>query len=183
LLGLGIPVYYNQPNSLEDIARSIQHFGILAGTEKQADAVAKDFRARVAVLRARMTGRAPVSVFYQISSKPYMTLHGKHLSGDLLRLCGAKALFADMPMVAPTVSLESIVAADPEAIISTSAKREGLDEWAKWPQLRAVRNGHLIALDGNLLNRQGPRIIEGAEQLCAALEKVRNSRPPGGRTN
>jgi iron complex transport system substrate-binding protein len=179
LLATGIPAYYNQPRTLDDVARSLQAFGVLAGTSGEAERMARDFRVRAASLRERVAGRAPVSVFYQISHKPFMTLNGRHLTGEVLRLCGATALFAELPVAAPTVSLEAIVAADPEAIIATSARRDALDVWAKWPQVRAVKNGNLIGLDGSLLNRQGPRIIDGAEQLCAALERVRKQRPGG----
>jgi len=43
----------------------------------------------------------------------------------------------------------------------------------------AVRRGNLFAIDGDLVNRSGPRIISGAAQLCEKLEQARERR--GGR--
>ena len=176
LLSLGIPAYYNQPNKLEDVPRSIETLGVLTGTEATAKTAAADFRNRLAALRTRYASRPPVTLFYQVWSKPLTTLSGKHLVTDVIALCGGKSLFAELEPLAPTVAQEAVIEADPEAIISTTVLRDGLELWQKWPRMRAVKNGHLFAMDGNLINRHGPRITEGAEKLCDILESVRQQR-------
>ena len=176
LLSLGIPAYYNQPNKLEDVPRSIETLGVLTGTEATAKTAAADFRNRLAALRSRYASRPPVTLFYQVWSKPLTTLSGKHLVTDVIALCGGKSLFAELEPLAPTVAQEAVIEADPEAIISTTVLRDGLELWQKWPRMRAVKNGHLFAMDGNLINRHGPRITEGAEKLCDILESVRQQR-------
>ena len=176
LLSLGIPAYYNQPNKLEDVPRAIETLGVLTGTEAAAKAAAADFRNRLAALRTRYASRPPVTLFYQVWSKPLTTLSGKHLVTDVIALCGGKSLFAELEPLAPTVAQEAVIEADPEAIISTGVLRDGLELWQKWPRMRAVKNGHLFAMDGNLINRHGPRITEGAEKLCDILESVRQQR-------
>lgn len=95
---------------------------------------------------------------------------------DVINLCGGKSLFADLKPKAPAVAMEAVIEADPEAIVSTSIQKDGLDLWTKWTRMRAVKNGHLFAMDGNLINRHGPRITEGAEKLCEILESVRQRR-------
>ena len=176
LLTLGIPVYYNQPKKLEDVPRSIEILGTLTGTDVQAKTAAGAFRQRLATLRARYASRPPVTLFYQVWSKPLTTLNGKHLVADVIALCGGKSLFAELEPIAPAVAQEAVIEADPETIISTSVLKDGLEIWQKWPRMRAVKNGHLYAMDGNIINRHGPRIAEGAEKLCELLEEVRRKR-------
>ena len=176
LLTLGIPAYYNQPKKLEDVPRSIETFGLLTGNEAQAKTAAADFRTRLANLRTRYAVRPPVTLFYQVWSKPLTTLNGKHLVADVIALCGGKSLFAELEPIAPAVAQEAVIEADPETIISTSVLKDGLEIWQKWPRMRAVKNGHLYAMDGNIINRHGPRITEGAEKLCELLEGVRKQR-------
>jgi iron complex transport system substrate-binding protein len=176
LLALGIPVFHNEPTRLTDIARSIETLGKLAGSAPQATAAAVAFRARVEELRTRYADRAPVSLFYQVWSKPLTTLNGTHLVGDVIALCGGRSLFADLKPKAPVVAMEAVIEADPEAIISTGLSKDGLDLWAKWTRMRAVKNGHLFVLDGNLINRHGPRIADGAGRLCEILDQVRRKR-------
>ena len=176
LLELGIPAYYNEPTKLDHIPRSIETMGTLTGNSTHARAAAAAFRAKVEALRARYANRAPVSLFYQVWSKPLTTLNGQHLVADVIHLCGGKSLFADLKQKAPAVAMEAVIEADPETIVSTSILKNGLELWAKWPRMRAVKNGHLYELDGNTINRHGPRITEGAEKLCEILETVRQRR-------
>jgi iron complex transport system substrate-binding protein len=48
--------------------------------------------------------------------------------------------------------------------------------WKAYPTLTAVRNGNLFTIDGNLVNRAGPRMIAGAAMLCEKLELARQHR-------
>ncbi|MFX5477012.1 hypothetical protein ABTD55_24100, partial [Acinetobacter baumannii] len=77
--------------------------------EATAQGAATAFRARWQQLEAQSRGRAPVSVFSQIWSQPLMTLNGQHMVSSVLRLCGGRNIFADLPQLAPTVSVESVL--------------------------------------------------------------------------
>jgi iron complex transport system substrate-binding protein len=43
--------------------------------------------------------------------------------------------------------------------------------------MTAVRNGNLMTLNADLINRAGPRMIDGTAQLCEKLEEARSHRP------
>ena len=80
-------------------------------------------------------------------------------------------------MTAPVVDVEAVLQEDPEAIISGSTAADGgLDMWQAVPGMTAVKRGNLFRVDGNLLNRSGPRMIEGAASLCEKLELARQHR-------
>jgi iron complex transport system substrate-binding protein len=176
LLQLGIPVFYNEPRRLPDIARAIEQFGLLAGTEAVALPSARAFAARVEELRRRYADRAPVSVFYQIWDQPLMTVNGEHLISDVIRLCGGQNVFAGLKPLTPEISIEAVLAADPEAIAGMSAEAGqagNLDQWKRWPRLQAVARGNLFVIDADLISRNTPRILDGAEQLCEQLAAAR----------
>jgi len=179
LRGLGLTVFLSEPRELEDVAGNLERLGRLAGTEATAQAAADAFRRRLQALRERYSARAPVSVFYQIWFRPLMTVNGEHLISKVIRLCGGRNVFADLPALVPKLDMEAVLAADPQAIVA--GVREPGDEawqadWRRWPQLRAVREGHLISLPADLMQRHTVRILDGAGQLCAALERVRAAR-------
>ena len=177
LLRLGIPVFYNEPLRLADIARGIEQLGRLAGTESVALPAARAFEARVAELRGRYAGRAPVSVFFQIWDKPLMTINADHLISDVIRLCGGQNVFASLKALTPEISTEAVLAAGPEAIVSVTAEagqEENLNNWKKWPHLRAVERNNLFAIHSDLISRNTPRILDGAQQLCAHLDAARS---------
>jgi iron complex transport system substrate-binding protein len=181
LKALHIPLFYNSPTKLDDVATSLQKLGVLLGTEPQAQQAAAAFRARIAELRARYAQQTPVSVFYQVWDNPLMTLNDDHWISDTLKLCGGRNVFGALETRVPTVSTEAVLAANPQAIVTAAAGATrpdrplpGLARWQSWPQLAAVRAGNLFVLNGDLINRPTPRLAEGAAQLCAALAGARS---------
>lgn len=173
---LGISVFASEPRRLDDIPSNLQRLGQLSGNEAAANKAAAEFRRRIAAVRERYRGAAPIRVFYQIWSSPLMTLNGEHMVSDVLRLCGGVNVFAAQLAIAPTVNEEAVLAARPELIVSPSepgVAPGSLERWKRWKTVPAVARGNLIGVDGNLLNRSGPRIAEGAEMLCGALELAR----------
>ncbi|OGI47192.1 MAG: cobalamin-binding protein [Candidatus Muproteobacteria bacterium RIFCSPHIGHO2_01_FULL_65_16] len=179
LRALGLAVYVSEPRHIEDVATNIERLGRLAGTADAALRAARAFRQRHEALRRRYAARPAVTVFYQIWDRPLMTVNGKQLISDVIHLCGGRNVFADLPILAPTVDVEAVLAADPEAIVASGAgasRPEWFDAWRRWPQLRAVRRDNLFVVPPDVLQRHGPRILDGAEHLCADLEAARGRR-------
>jgi iron complex transport system substrate-binding protein len=180
LLSLGIPLFYNQPNRLPDIARAIEQLGRLAGTEAVSLPAARAFLVREAALRQRYAGRAPVRVFYQIWEKPLMSINGEHLISDVIRLCGGENVLAGMKLLVPEISTETVLAADPEVIVGATAEantRGKLDNWKAWPRLQAVARDNLFVIHTDLISRHTPRILDGAQRMCEQLDSARAKRP------
>ncbi|MDL2355844.1 MAG: cobalamin-binding protein [Pseudomonadota bacterium] len=176
---LGIPVFQSEPNKLDQVADSLTRFGRLLGTEPVAAAAAAQFRASIASLGARYRGRPPVTVFYQIWDKPIFTLSSKHLINDAIRLCGGENVFAGLTVVAPSVSTEAVLQANPEAIFGGDQHDPddaGIGIWRPYRSLLAVERGNLFRLEGELLTRPGPRVAQGAAQLCEKIELARQRR-------
>jgi iron complex transport system substrate-binding protein len=176
---LGIPVFRSEPRRLDQVADSLLRFGQLLGTEAVAQGAAAGFRARIASLGARYRKRAPVRVFYQVWDRPLYTLNGSQIASDAIALCGGQNIFAGLATIAPEVSVEAVVQQDPEAIVGGAKygpDDPGLTIWKAWPGMTAVRRGNVFALNGELLTRPGPRVADGAAQLCAVLDQARQRR-------
>jgi iron complex transport system substrate-binding protein len=179
LARLGIPIFYSEPQKLEEVASSLARFGKLMGTEAKANAAAADYRARIAALEAKYAKRPAVRVFYQIWDKPLYTLNDKHIASDVLRVCGGHNIFGQLKVIAPEVSTEAVLQENPEVIIGGDQydpKDKGLNIWKGYQTLTAVQRGNLFNMGGELLTRAGPRTAEGAARLCARLEEARGRR-------
>jgi iron complex transport system substrate-binding protein len=174
---LGVPVFLSDPQTLEGIADNVARLGQLMGTDGAANAAAAELRRQLAGLRGRYGGRPTVRTFYQVWDKPLYTLSGKHIITDALRLCGGENIFDKLTVTAPIVSIESVLQADPEAVFGTAEKDYGgVSLWKPYPTLTATRNDNLFTVDGDLLNRAGPRMIAGTAILCEKLELARQHR-------
>ncbi|HZV64307.1 MAG TPA: cobalamin-binding protein [Telluria sp.] len=179
LAKLGVPIFYSEPKKLDQVADSLLRFGQLLGTEATAQAAAAAFRAKIAALSARYGARPPVRVFYQIWDKPLYTLSGQHIVSDAIRVCGGVNIFAGLHVVAPSVSTEAVLEANPEAIFGGEQHDPadaGLNIWKPYRSLLAVQRGNLFSLGGELLTRAGPRMTLGVADLCDKLELARQRR-------
>jgi iron complex transport system substrate-binding protein len=180
LRALGIPMFYSEPRKLDDIAASLQKMGKLMGTEAVAEPAAAALRKELGALRAKYASRPPVRMFYQVWDKPLYTLNGAHIVSDAIRACNGVNIFAPLKVTAPIVSVEAVLQEDPEAIFSTgegSRNDGGVDLWKPFTNMTAVKRNNLFRIDGNLLNRAGPRMIAGTAALCEKLELARQHRP------
>lgn len=174
---LGIPMFHSEPQKLDDIPEGVAKLGRLMGTDDMARRTADDLRRQLADLRKRYANRPVVRTFYQVWDKPLYTLNGRQIVSDALHLCGAENVFANLAVTAPVVGVEAVLQQNPEAIFATAEKNYGgVNIWKAYPTLAAVRQDNLFTIDGNLVNRAGPRMIAGAAQLCERLEVARAHR-------
>lgn len=174
---LGVPVFQSDPQTLDGIPDAVLRLGQLLGTDAAARTTATQLREQLAGLRAKYANRSTVRTFYQVWDKPLYTLSGKHILTDAMKLCGGENIFDKLTVTAPIVSIESVLQANPEAIIATAEKNYGgVELWKPYGTLAAVRSNNLFTLDGHLLNRAGPRMVQGTAAMCEVLEQARQRR-------
>lgn len=180
LRALGLPIYVSQPNRIEDVAKEIERVGVLAGTQAVANDVAAKYRQRLADIRKRYSDRPTVRTFYQVWKQPLSTIGGRQIISSVIALCGGENVFGKLDALAPVVSVESVIAANPEAIVASgmdASRPEWLDDWKRWPAITAVARDNLFFVQPELIQRHTPRLLEGAERLCQHLETARSRRP------
>jgi len=172
---LGIPLFYSQPKRFADIPSNLRRIGQLLGSSAQAEQAARRFEQDLAALRRQQQGKPKLSVFYQVWDKPLYTLNGQHIVSDAISLCGGINIFARVPVTAPVVTDEAVIAANPQVILSAAMRQNDdlLQRWQRMPGIAAVQNRQLHQVNGDLLNRPTPRMIEGTRQLCAKLDLAR----------
>lgn len=174
---IGPPVYINEPGALDSIASSMQRLGRLAAGP-EAEAAAQAFRDRIAELRTRHAGRTSVRVFYQVWKQPLMTLSGRHVLSEAIALCGGRNVFAALSPIAPQVSIESVLAADPQLVATAEPDgraSDALEGWRRYPGLSATRLDQFAVLDANRLNRHAPRMADEIGTLCARIDDARQA--------
>jgi iron complex transport system substrate-binding protein len=177
---LGIPIYLSQINTVSEVAKEIDNFGTLAGTQTIAASATRAYRKKLEDLTRQYRNKSEVRVFYQISESPLMTIGGKQIISNALEICGGKNIFSQLMPMAPVVSIESVLAANPEAIMTSGMQTinpGALSQWKTWPRLLANERQNFFFINPDLMNRSGPRILEGTQMLCQAVETARQRRP------
>ncbi len=166
---------------LADVAAALEHVGALTGRREQARLAAAAFRSGLERLEALHGDAPPIRVFYQVSQRPLYTINGKHYVSELIETCGGRNIFANLDQLAPMVTVEAVLAQNPEVMLASSDNpADVFAVWQRWPELAANRHDNYFLLPANEIGRPTPRLIEAGETLCRTLEQARQRRAAGG---
>lgn len=174
---LGLTVYYlSNPHTLEEMYSNLEIVAQLTGHEEETATLIASLKTRVAAVDEKI---APVSsrpsVFYELDStdpsKPWTA--GKDTFITLLiERAGGSNIAGELESY-PQLSLEQIVAADPQFIILGDSiwgvSPEAVASRPGWENLAAVKNQQVVPFDDDIVSRPGPRLVDGLEQLAKLL--------------
>jgi len=162
-------------HKLEDVADELVEIGRLTGHEASAQSAANGYLEQLRDLRAQNAGARSLTVFFQISVQPLYTVGGSHAISAMISLCGGHNVFDELPALAADVSPEAVLGRNPDVIISGDDAGEGaLELWRRWPALTAVAHGDLYLVPAELVTRSSARALEGAAEICEALQHARD---------
>jgi len=176
-LGLTV-VSLPDPKDFEGMYDSLRLVARLTGHEPEADKVLEGLMRRVAAIEEKVTlvKERPL-VFYELDgtdpSAPWTSGPGTFVD-TLITLAGGENLGSSLGSEWVQISIEELIARNPDIIILGSAHWGGITpEEVKgrtgWGALDAVKNDRLFTFDDNLVSRPGPRLIDGLEAMTKLL--------------
>jgi iron complex transport system substrate-binding protein len=169
---LGVPVVTLNATDLPDLLSDIRTVGEVTGATAEAEALTADMKARADAIAAQVVRRVPCffEVYYAAGT---LTTVGPHtFVFDLLERAGCDPVTADATSDYPDWSVDALVAEGPEVYIATPESAKSPDAIAKRPGfggIPAVADSRILLVDGDLVTRPGPRVVDGLEQLAGAL--------------
>ncbi|TKS59214.1 MAG: cobalamin-binding protein [Nitrospira sp.] len=171
---LNIPTFVVDPESFEEIPSRIQTVGRLLNRSSSADSVALAMRQRIVAIRSKMAAVARVRVLYVLNSQPLITVGPGSYLDQVINVAGGSNIASQATVPYPHLSMEAVLKDDPEIIIFPIGTAEGIplteqQQWLRWTSLSAVKQGRLYQISADVLNRPGPRIVEGLEALARII--------------
>lgn len=171
-----IPVYWSHPKRLLDVPLTLRRLGCLVDAEKKAESIVAEFMQQYQTLQTKYAEKPPITVFFQVWPNPLITITKNSWIHEAISLCGGKNIFSDLKGTAPEVSLEAVLLANPDVIIGTDNNPKWQVHWQKWNKMHAVKNQHLFSVAADRIERASPRLLEGTEDLCNAIDIARHRR-------
>jgi iron complex transport system substrate-binding protein len=180
-----IPGLVVDPSDLSGILDTIRRLADAAGTREQGEALASRIEAELAAARTAvadrkrrvllLVGRNPGSLtaLYAVGATSFL--------GELLEHAGGENILADSSAAYPKVSLEQVLARDPDVIIELAGMergdparhlRDALALWGRYPNLKAVKSGAIVVLAEDRLLQPGPQVADTVWRLAEALHGV-----------
>ncbi len=171
---LKIPTFIVDPESFEEIPSRIQTIGRIVNRSASADVVAMEMRQRIAAIRSKTEALSRVRVLYVLNSQPLITVGPGSYIHQVINIAGGSNIASLTTVPYPHLNMETVLKEDPEIIIFPIGKAEGIplseqQQWLRWTSLSAVKQGRLHQISADVLNRPGPRIVEGLEALARII--------------
>ena len=173
---LSIPVYVTETRRLAGIPKLLRSIGMLAGTPDMADSAAQNFEDQLRELAQGARGKATIPTFIEIWHDPLLSVNGEHIMSEVVSLCGGRNILAAAPVLTPSIGLETLLQADPSAIIgggSAATADDFRSAWRKHASLTAARRRSIFYVNPDWIQRATPRILFGAKVICEGLEQAR----------
>ncbi|MGQ0812245.1 MAG: ABC transporter substrate-binding protein [Nitrospiraceae bacterium] len=171
---LKIATFILEAKNVEDIPIHIQTLGRMLDRLSLADQIAMQLRQQLAELRARTEGLPRPRVLYVLNSQPLITVGPGSFIHQLIDLAGGANVAARAKAPYPRLNMEEVIKEDPELIVFPTGSAEGISTgeqqlWERWQTITAVKHKRFHRVPSDLLNRPGPRIVEGLNILTRIL--------------
>ncbi|RYZ46921.1 MAG: ABC transporter substrate-binding protein [Myxococcaceae bacterium] len=171
--------------SLSDVVASVKELGRLSGREAQATALAERFQGTLSRPAPKDAPRVLLvlgDASGTLSEVWYMKRGSLH--GAALEAAGARNAVAEDGAGPPNLSLEGLIAVDPDAVLLlvTAAGMDAgqqalvLAPWKKLTGLRAAREDRVRLVIGPDVQSTGPAILDVVERLRSALGTLPSAR-------
>lgn len=176
---LGIKFMVIDPEDFDDILKNIELIGRITGVEQRANELVEDMRDRISQVVELVEGASEVSVFFIVDAtdpnNPNTAGSGSFI-GDMIAMAGGENIAAEAVGGWVPMSIEQIVDSDPDIIIIQTmtggvptVSKTVLEEHPAWQQMTAVKQDRIYFVDGDLVSRPGPRIVQGLEEMASKI--------------
>lgn len=171
---LKIPTFLLDPRTVEDILTHVRVLGRMVGRVPESLKVSESIRKKITRLTERLTGRRRPTLLFVLNTDPLMTVGPGSYIHQLIELAGARNAAESAGTPYPRLSIEEVLRRNPEFLLFPMGRFEGIpqaeqDQWRRWTSLEAVKRNQLVQINADVLNRPGPRVIEGLESLVRIL--------------
>lgn len=174
---LGVPVYLVETTDTTALFATVRDLGALLGVAPRATAAMDQLRAELRALQLQARGQPRPKAVYVISRSPVIVAAARSFMAELISVAGADNPFSDIAGDFPTLSLEAFLARDPDVLI-VGRRGRGMRELdllraaPGWRDLRAVRNGAVVEVDGEQWGRPTLRVGGLVKDLAAQLRRL-----------
>ncbi len=177
-----IPVVVSYPKTIAQAIAGFRLLGQAVGAADAGNKLADDTKAKIDELAASVANVThKPRLFYEIdNTNGIFTPPANSIYGEMFKLAGADPISGDANY---SISLEDLVAADPEVILLGDAaygvKPEDVAKRPGWGDMTAVKHGNIAPIDDILVTRPGPRLVDGLQALIRAIQPQLVEASPG----
>jgi len=172
---LGYQLEIIKSKNLNEISTALSQIGQIIGKQKQASIIIKEYSDQLKDLKEEYKNKQKVTVFFQIDQQPLFTIGGNHFISEMIEVCAGINVFLELEQLAPSVSVESVIARDPQVMMSMAKgnSQDKFQSWKKFGNMSANKYDNFYYLYSDALERPTTRIVSAGEEMCKKLDEAR----------
>jgi iron complex transport system substrate-binding protein len=165
----GIPTVAFKLDSIEQFERDTKLLGRMTGDSLRASVVVDSVLATLERVRRATAGLRRPTVFLPTWDKPIIAIGGGSFLSELLEIAGARNIYASVHAPSATVTLEDVVQRNPDFVITGPDSGSLARVKSSWRAIPAVRDGHVLTFDLDLVSRPSVQLGAAAVALAKLL--------------
>jgi len=165
---LGIPVFLVVPHGLGGIYRSVENIGKVLNREREARQLVSSLRGREEAVRKRVSGKPALRVLLPLSDDPVITIGKNAFLTELIAAAGGRSVTDDLAQDWPSISMEAILARQPDYLLLIEGSPMTIEELKKrpgWKSLACVQQNKIFYVDDRM-NYSSPLAFAALESLA-----------------
>ncbi|MBU1299818.1 MAG: cobalamin-binding protein [Bacteroidetes bacterium] len=174
---LGYKIFVTRPKNIEGILKSVTDIGKIIEVDERSAALVNQLHERQAAILQSVRNTSPPKVFIIISLQPLISAAEGTFIDEMINLLGGINIAAESVVQYPIINREAVLKQNPDVVIAMDDAVKNKDEMLKyfpeWKKLKAFKHDKVFVVDGDLLSRPGPRIIDGLEVLAGLVNESR----------
>lgn len=171
---LNIPVAKYDPQTIDQVYQSIESLGIITNNQENAMTLVDSMKAQeeqIVNKAASIPEDERVNVWVEVA-QDYWTAGKGTFIDELVTKAGGVNIVDESGWI--QYSEEQVITKNPDVIITTYGYYDpnavsNVFTRAGWQDINAVVNKQVYNVNDDLVNRPGPRIIDGLEEMAKAL--------------
>jgi len=170
LVGLGLTVFGIKTTDLDDLLNDIRRVGEITDKEIEAQALTSEMASKIETIAdATSELEQRPRVFYIVWHDPLWTAGSGTFIHELIEKGGGVNICQNITGYA-TINLEEVIARDPEIIITSEWSYDWAINATELASTNASQTGRIYTLDDDLVQRPGPRLVEGLEWFAHYIQ-------------
>ncbi len=173
LSATGIPVISYMPESIDEVLETIYQIAIATDSLEAGNRLIESMEEHRDEIVAKVQDAEPVKVFYEIWHDPLMAAGAGSFVDGLLYSINGINVASDAEGEYPNYDVEQLIENDPEVYLTANdfpdKTAESIAARPGYDNITAIKNGDVYLLDGNIISRSGPRIVEALELVARAV--------------
>jgi iron complex transport system substrate-binding protein len=179
LVGLGLTVFGIKTTDLDDLLNDIRRIGEITDKEIEAQALTSEMENRIqAVTDETSELEEGPRVFYIVWHDPLWTAGSGTFIHELIEKAGGVNICQNITGYT-TISIEEVVARNPEVIITSEWSYDWAQNATELASTNASQTGRIYTCDDNLVQRPGPRLVEGLDWFAYFIHPEIFEEPEG----